>query len=113
VNVTGATPTITNASLSQASVQVAGDSQFTLRLTITDDLGSTGSADVAIATPTAPVLTPPTSPSPGIPTKTGAGGGGAIDPALALALAMMCFVRRTRGSTLSLDKLPRATSLHR
>jgi serine protease len=96
LKVTGATPTITNASTSQAVVDVAANSQFTLRLTITDDQGSSDSADVAIATPTAPT-TPPPTPAMNLPTRTGGGGGGAMDPVLLALLAMIYFARQLLG----------------
>jgi hypothetical protein len=91
VNVTGATPTITNAATSQASVDVASASRFTLRLAVTDDQGATDAADLAVATATAPPTSPPTSPSAGGPSISG--GGGALGPALLIALGLLTFAR--------------------
>ena len=58
VGVTGATPTFADASQPLTTMQVAAASTFTLRLTVTDDLGTQDSADLAIAT-----VAPPPPPS--------------------------------------------------
>jgi serine protease len=75
LDVTGATPTIADASAATTTLQVAGNSRFTLRLTVTDDAGGTDDTDFAMVTSTPPEpQTPPTS----TPIGTG-GGGGSFD----------------------------------
>jgi len=75
IGVTGATPTFANASLPVTTVQVSDASTFTLRLTVTDNLGVQDTADVAMATPALPPPPPPVPPAT-IPPVTGGGGGG-------------------------------------
>jgi hypothetical protein len=55
------------------TVQVSGDSTFTLRLTVTDNLGAQDTADVAMATPAPPA--PPVTPPASAPSGGGGGGG--------------------------------------
>jgi serine protease len=104
LNVTGAAPTIAGISQASATLQVGGASQFTLRLTVTDDLGAQDSADVAMATTApspAPAPTPTPDPAPTatpMPARSG-GGGGAASSLLISALsvlAMVCALLRRR-----------------
>ncbi len=74
IGVTGATPTFGNSSQPLTTVQVADASTFTLRLTVTDDLGAQDTADVAVVTTTP--LPPPPPPPP--PPSSGGGGGGSF-----------------------------------
>jgi serine protease len=75
VNVTGATPTIADAGAASTTVQVSGNSRFTLRLRVTDAAGDTDDTDFAMVTSTPPEpQTPPAS----TPIGTG-GGGGSFD----------------------------------
>lgn len=75
LNVTGATPTIADAAATSTTVQVSGNSRFTLRLTVTDATG-TDDTDFAMVTSTPPEpQTPPAS----TPIGTGGGGGGSFD----------------------------------
>jgi serine protease len=83
LSITGATPTIANANSAATTLQTSGATQFTLRLTVTDDQGTQDTKEVALATsapaPTPiPTPTPPPAPDPApTPTPaTGAGGGG-------------------------------------
>lgn len=76
LNVTGATPTIADAGAASTTLQVTGNSRFTLRLTVTDDAGGTDDTDFAMVTSTPPEpQTPPAS----TPIGTGGGGGGSFD----------------------------------
>jgi serine protease len=71
IGVTGGTPVFGNASQPLTTVEVSAASTFTLRLTVTDNLGAQDTADVAVVT-TTPVVVPPTQ----VPTVGGGGGGG-------------------------------------
>jgi serine protease len=73
IGVTGATPVFGNAAQPLTTVQVSGDSTFTLRLTVTDNLGTQDTADVAMATPAPPP--PPVTPPASAPSGGGGGGG--------------------------------------
>lgn len=76
LNVTGATPAIADAGAASTTVQVSGNSRFTLRLTVTDDAGVTDGTDFAMVTSTPPESqAPPAS----TPIGTGGGGGGSFD----------------------------------
>lgn len=76
LNVTGATPTITDAAAASTTLQVSGNSRFTLRLTVTDAAGGTDDTDFAMVTSTPPEpQTPPAS----TPIGSGGGGGGSFD----------------------------------
>lgn len=78
VNVTGATPTIADAGAAATTLQVSGNSRFTLRLRVTDDGGAIDDTDFAMVTSTPPEpQTPP--PSTPIGTGSGRGGGGSFD----------------------------------
>ena len=108
-NVTGATPTIANTSQASTTLQIPGESQFTLRLTVTDDQGAQDFEELTLSTqgvaPTpAPTPTPtptpapePTpAPAPGISTGGGGGGGGQLGWEL-IALALIGLrIRRRR-----------------
>lgn len=74
VNVSGATPTIANATSASTTLQVSDVSTFTLRLRVTDANGATDDTDFAMMSTT--VTTPPAA----TPISTGSrGGGGAFD----------------------------------
>jgi serine protease len=73
IGVTGATPVFGNTAQPLTTVQVSGDSTFTLRLTVTDNLGAQDTADVAMATPAPPA--PPVTPPASAPSGGGGGGG--------------------------------------
>jgi serine protease len=74
LNVTGAMPTIANATTGTTTLQVTGTSNFTLRLRVTGAGGTTDDTDFAMAT--AASTTPPTQTPIG---SGGGGGGGAFD----------------------------------
>ena len=77
LNVTGATPTIADTAASTTTLQVSGNSRFTLRLRVTDDAGTTDDTDFAMVTTTSPdIVTPPASTPIG---PRGRGGGGNFD----------------------------------
>jgi len=94
VGVTGATPVFGNASQPLTTVQVSGTSTFTLRLTVTDNLGAKDTADIAVATPPPPV-TPPTS----VPPRSGGGGGSFGWLMIALLSIATSASRRARSGT--------------
>jgi serine protease len=78
LNVTGATPAFASPAQAMTTLQVSGSSQFTLRLTITDDQGAVDTADMFVATP-AGQLNPapaPTIPPSSTPPQSHGGGGG-------------------------------------
>jgi serine protease len=76
VNVTGATPTIADTAAASTTVQVNGNSRFTLRLQVTDDAGVTDNTDFAMVTSTPPE---PQTPPPSSPIGQRNGGGGSFD----------------------------------
>ncbi|HEY0685169.1 MAG TPA: S8 family peptidase [Steroidobacter sp.] len=77
LNVTGATPNIVDTAAASTTLQVNGNSRFTLRLRVTDDQGATDDTDFAMVTTTAPE---PQQPPPATtPIGTGDGGGGNFD----------------------------------
>lgn len=106
LNVSGATPTIADASQATTTLQVAAASQFTLRLTVTDDQGAQDTADIAVATsvvapPPAPPPAPSPNPMPGAGPASGrGGGGGSASSALLLALCLVFSSRLLRGNQL-------------
>lgn len=76
LNVTGAMPTIADVAATSTTVQVNGNSRFTLRLRVTDDAGVTDDTDFAMVTSTPPEpQTPPAS----SPIGQSNGGGGSFD----------------------------------
>lgn len=75
-NVTGSTPTIADAAAAATTLQVGGNSRFTLRLRVTDEAGVTDDTDFAMVTSTPPEpQTPPAS----SPIGQSNGGGGSFD----------------------------------
>jgi len=96
IGVSGATPTFGNASQALTTVQVADSSTFTLRLTVTDNQGMQDTADVAMATPTAPAPpAPPTTP-PAQQPSGGGGGGGSLGWLMLLLLSAISASLRAR-----------------
>jgi serine protease len=77
LNVTGATPTIADVGTGTTTLQVTGNSRFTLRLRVTDDAGLTDDTDFAMVTSTPPE--PPPTPPASTPIGGGGGGGGSFD----------------------------------
>jgi serine protease len=75
LNVSGAMPTIANATSGTTTLQVSGTSNFTLRLRVTGASGATDDTDFAMATTA--VTTPPAQTP--IGSGGGGGGGGAFD----------------------------------
>ncbi len=76
LNVTGATPAIADVAAASTTLQVSGNSRFTLRLRVTDDAGATDDTDFAMVTTTPPeAQTPP----PSSPIGQSSGGGGSFD----------------------------------
>jgi serine protease len=76
VNVTGAAPSIADAAAASTTLQVSGNSRFTLRLRVTDDAGAIDDTDFAMVTTTPPEpQTPPAS----SPIGQSNGGGGSFD----------------------------------
>jgi len=111
--------TITNPDQAIASVQAPSSGSFTLRLTVTDNLGATDSGDVTITTsnstttagallagPACPAtITPPTTPARddvfgGTPPPGGGGGGGGGGGSLLLELLLLLgLLARRRASS--------------
>lgn len=92
LGVNGTTPSITDPTAASTSIQVAGNSQFTLRLTVTDDGGAQDTDDVAMATPEPPNVTPSSRPVAG-----SGGGGGEFDWPMLAALLLLNRLIATRG----------------
>jgi len=92
VNLTGTAPLVMSPSQLETTVQIAGDSQFTLRLMITDEVGGQDIKEVALSTPapapSAPATQPATAPAP-----SKGGGGGQLGCEL-LAAAAVLTIRR-------------------
>jgi serine protease len=84
-DVVGATPSIVDPTAASTSIQVSGNSQFTLRLTITDDAGAQDVDELAVSTPLPPNVTPSAPPTNG----GGGGGGGHIGWQLLCALLLL------------------------
>jgi len=75
-NIRGATPTIANPSSAATTLQIPAASEFTLRLTVTDDQGAQHTKEVVLVTPATP---PPTQSAPATPANSdGHGGGGTL-----------------------------------
>jgi hypothetical protein len=92
VDATGAMPIVTAPSQMQTTVQITGGSQFTLRLTITDEAGTQDTTDVALSTP------PPTQqPAVTTPASKGGGGGGQLGWELVLGVALLMGRRMKNG----------------
>ena len=97
INLTGTAPVIAAPAQPMTTLQIAGNSSFTLRLTVTDDQGGQSTDDLALSTPTAPPTPPSTPNTPTVPLPSGGGGGGALGwEMLGLAL-LTCLRRRNRG----------------
>jgi hypothetical protein len=92
--VTGTEPTIAEPAQAVTTLQVTGPSQFTLRLTVTDDLGAEDAADVVVAT-SAPLPPPPAPAAP----RSGGGGGGGAASLLLTALLAAAWARRYCGGS--------------
>ncbi|MDY0065107.1 MAG: S8 family serine peptidase [Steroidobacteraceae bacterium] len=88
-NVSGAAPTLADATQATTLLRASGATQFTLRLTVTDDQGAQGAAEMRIATPSNASATPANAPRKG-------GGGGGMDPVGFAALLLLAFVRLGR-----------------
>jgi serine protease len=85
------TPTLTNATQSVASVPVQANGTVVLRLTVTDNLGASDTADVSIVMAAASSGgTSTTSPPP----STSTGGGGVYSSLLLLLTGAMLIARR-------------------
>lgn len=83
-NLTGSAPVVVAATQATTTMQITGTSQFTLRLTVTDDQGAEGVEEIALATPA-----PPADPLPAAPSG---GGGGQLGWEL-LVLLVMALIR--------------------
>jgi len=97
VGVTGAAPVFGDASQPLTTVQVSATSSFTLRLTVTDNLGAQDTADVAMATPPPPP--PPVTPPASAPSGGGGGGGSLGWLMIALLSISISASRRGRSGT--------------
>lgn len=93
VNLTGVAPVVMSPSQMETTVQIAGDSSFTLRLTVTDEVGSQDTKEVALSTPapTPPTTQPATTPA---PSKGGGGGQLGWELLAGVALAMRRRIAR-------------------
>lgn len=112
VNVTGVTPTIADIATGTTTLQVTGNSRFTLRLRVTDDAGIIDDTDFAIVTTTPPE--PPPAPLPSTPIGGGGGGGGSFDWwLLVLGLLPLAFTgpRRRKAVRARGRALPRDSAL--
>jgi serine protease len=99
LGVTGATPAIAEPSEALTTLQVAGPSQFTLRLVVMDDLGGEDAADVAVATSAPQTPSPAPTPAPAPAAPHGGGGGGASSLLLLAALLAAACARRYCGGS--------------
>lgn len=78
-NLSGSAPTIMTPNEATTTVQITGDSSFTMRLTVADDQGGVDTQDFAVATPA--------------PATSGGGGGGSFGWEL-LGLLLLIAARR-------------------
>jgi serine protease len=85
-------PAITNATQLVASVPVQANGTVVLRLTVTDNLGATDTADVSIAMVAATGATTTTA----APPSSSTGGGGEFPWLLSVLAAVMLIARRRR-----------------
>lgn len=99
VGVTGAMPTFGDATAALTTLQVSDASTFTLRLTVTDDLGSQDTADIAVATAAPPPPPPPPPPTTPPASTGGGGGGGSFGWLILLLLSAISVSRRARPGT--------------
>lgn len=98
VGVSGTAPVFADTSQPLTTFQVTAASQFTLRLTVTDDQGGQDTSDIAISTSTIPPANQaPNVPPAAVPRTGGGGGGGGGMNVMMLALAAFgALVRRRR-----------------
>lgn len=76
-NVTGAIPQIANPGAAATTLHIPGESQFTLRLTVTDDQGTQDTRQMSLAIsaqPSAPTAPAPPNTSNSVPSSGGGGG---------------------------------------
>jgi serine protease len=88
------TPTIQNPTQAIASVTAPAQGTVVLRLTVTDNLSATDTADLTVTVVSTGGSTGTTSPP--ASTSTGGGGGGALSWPLLLGMAAMLALSRTR-----------------
>ena len=93
LNVTGTAPVVLSPAQSETVVQTPGTTQFTLRLTVTDDIGGQSTKDVALGTP-APAPAPTTPPATTPIGNSGGGGGGGGEFGWELLLGGALLMRR-------------------
>jgi serine protease len=98
LGITGATPNFGNAAQALTTLQVSDASSFTLRLTVTDDVGTQDTTEIAVVTATPPPPPPPTTP-PASGGGGGGGGGGSFGWLMLLLLAATSTWRRGRSGT--------------
>lgn len=94
-DVVGSTPVIVSPAQSATTLQIGDATQFTLRLTVTDDQGAQDTAELSMApSPAPPTPTPPSSP----PGAGGGGGGGGAGSAWEILwlTALVRGLRRNR-----------------
>jgi len=94
-DVTGVMPTVGNANASATTLTIPGETQFTLRLTVTDDQGAQDTKDVTISTVSAAPPTPGPIPP---PIQSGSSGGGGSFGWSLLLLAGAALLRQRRVS---------------
>lgn len=94
LNPTGSAPVVAVATQPVTTLQITGASEFTLRLTVTDDQGGQDTADVVLATPP-----PPATPPPATPTRSSSGGGGGAFSWDVFGLALLLRARRKMRAT--------------
>jgi len=99
--VTGFT-SATNAATAALTPTAAGS--FSVRLTVTDDLGLSAGVDQTISVAAAAVITPTPAPT---PPATGSSGGGAMSAPWLLLLAAAVLALRRSGLTASVSAAPR------
>lgn len=92
LGVVGAAPSIVDPTSASTSILVTGNSQFTLRLTVTDDAGAQDTEEIAISTPVPPNVTPASG---------GGGGGGQVDWQLLGVLLLWNRLAAKRGRRLA------------
>lgn len=101
-NLTGSAPVVMAPTQATTTLQITGASQFTLRLTVTDDQGGQDVEEVALATPAA-------EPPPVTPSRAGGGGGQLGWEVLGLAL-LSAALRRSRRETSDASVPPQASA---
>ncbi|MBB6091947.1 serine protease [Povalibacter uvarum] len=88
-NLSGAAPTIIAPTQASTTLQIGAATQFTLRLTVTDDTGAQDIEDAALATPA-----PPPPPTPPPPSSGGGGGGGTMGSEMLVLASLLARWRR-------------------